>query len=338
MMKSLHLVRASGLLPWVKFLDNLGSPVDSLLDSLKLNRELILDPRAYCTEYQNFSFKEQAARLEGIQNLGCLIGLNSLVEDHGRTAQIVMQEATLQDAFKAVFLLADLHNTHLRDRFFFTLSPPEAWLGFKKFYRVKVPGAKHAEAELLFFLVRLMRGYLGQQWKPSKIYIPDLPRPDCWQSDLGFDRVKWHFESDYYAIVFPSHLLSTPRPDFSFKLPQSEVNSWLASQPPQSFSEKVRLLMPSLIQQHILNIEDVAEVMGISKRTLQRHLGNAGLNYREILEQARYAIAREKLANPDLSVTELSIDLGYSSSEHFSRAFKRWSGMSPRRFRLSLGN
>jgi AraC-like DNA-binding protein len=93
--------------------------------------------------------------------------------------------------------------------------------------------------------------------------------------------------------------------------------------------------MPSLIQQHILNIEDVAEVMGISKRTLQRNLGNAGINYREMLEQTRYAIARQKLANSELSVTELALDLGYSSSEHFSRAFKRWSGMSPLKFRRS---
>ena len=96
--------------------------------------------------------------------------------------------------------------------------------------------------------------------------------------------------------------------------------------------------MPSLVEQGIIKITDIADLIGISERTLRRRLANGGTNYNKILEQNRLAIAKEKLINSNDSIIEIAEDLGYQYPEHFSRAFKRWIGMSPRIFRQKLSS
>ena len=81
------------------------------------------------------------------------------------------------------------------------------------------------------------------------------------------------------------------------------------------------------------SIEVAAEAAGLSVRTLQRRLALEGLNYSELVEQARFQIATQLLEDADVKVTDVAFDLGYSDVAHFSRAFHRWAGVSPRAYR-----
>lgn len=337
-MSSIHIVRASGLLPFVSFLDNLGTPVDRLLHAQNLNRDLVFDPQAFCTELQRWAFIEQCARLEGIDNLGGLIGLNSPFEKHGFISKVVLQELILEDAITSLFRISAFHSTLLQKVCFLKKSSSEAFVGFTKPYSYKVIGDTNAETTTLFSLLKLIQAYLGTQWKPSKIYIPTVANIKFWQSFPEIEGIKLHFQSPYYAIVFPRRLLQSQRRLTNIELPPPEAFSWLGFGEPESFIDKFRLLIPSLIQQNIIKIEEVSEILKISKRTLQRNLNNEGTSYRKILEQSRYEIAVKKLTNSKCSIEEIALDLGYSCPEHFSRAFKRSSGTNPSTFRQHFNN
>ena len=96
-MKSIPLIRASNLLPFINFLEQLGTPVDTLLKELHIPKENIFNPLAICTENQMWSFLEKSSRLEGIENLGILIAQESTIDDLGIFGQMLLQSLTLKN-------------------------------------------------------------------------------------------------------------------------------------------------------------------------------------------------------------------------------------------------
>jgi AraC-like DNA-binding protein len=74
----------------------------------------------------------------------------------------------------------------------------------------------------------------------------------------------------------------------------------------------------------------VARTLGMSARNLQRHLAAEGTSFSELLADARVSLARTYVDAGRLSVTEIAFVLGFADTSTFSRAFKRWTGMSPR--------
>lgn len=81
------------------------------------------------------------------------------------------------------------------------------------------------------------------------------------------------------------------------------------------------------------DIDYVAEKLGMSTRTLRRRLKQEGSSYRRLLEEVRFGLAREYLANTQLPMEAVSRLLGYTESGNFSHAFRRWSGGSPSAWR-----
>jgi AraC-like DNA-binding protein len=81
------------------------------------------------------------------------------------------------------------------------------------------------------------------------------------------------------------------------------------------------------------NIGSVAEVAGFSVRTLQRRLAREDLNFKKMIEQIRFQVAARLLVESDAKVIDIGYDLGYSDPSHFSRAFRRWSGIPPSAYR-----
>ena len=64
----------------------------------------------------------------------------------------------------------------------------------------------------------------------------------------------------------------------------------------------------------------------------QRHLAEEGTSFKELLNEARVTLGRNYVEEGRLSVTEIAFVLGFADTSTFSRAFKRWTGMSPREY------
>ncbi|HET8882355.1 MAG TPA: helix-turn-helix transcriptional regulator, partial [Solimonas sp.] len=84
------------------------------------------------------------------------------------------------------------------------------------------------------------------------------------------------------------------------------------------------------------SIERCAKRLGTSVRTLQANLSESGLRFSDILEQQRIELAKVHLQEGRLSLDEIALLLGYSEQSSFGRAFKRWTGMTPQRYRRQL--
>lgn len=81
-------------------------------------------------------------------------------------------------------------------------------------------------------------------------------------------------------------------------------------------------------EQHYLSIENVAEYLHMSDRTLKRQLAAEGTSFSTLVDEVRYRHATSLLSRTDYSLEQIADELGYSDVANFSRAFKRWSGRS----------
>lgn len=75
---------------------------------------------------------------------------------------------------------------------------------------------------------------------------------------------------------------------------------------------------------------EIAEKLALSPWTLQRRLGQLGLSYSALLDEVRQIDAIRLLTEANRDISEIAILLGYTETSAFSRAFRRWFGMSPR--------
>jgi len=106
-----------------------------------------------------------------------------------------------------------------------------------------------------------------------------------------------------------------------------------ATRHPDEFARGVRQVVTTLAVNGYPSIRVVAEQLGMSTRTVQRRLGGAGLTYARVVAQARAALARQMLEDASAKIADVARTLGYSDAGHFSRAFLRWTGVTPREFR-----
>lgn len=74
----------------------------------------------------------------------------------------------------------------------------------------------------------------------------------------------------------------------------------------------------------------IARSLGMSARNLQRHLAEEGASFKVLLNEARVGLARAYVEEGRLAMTEIAFVLGFADTSAFSRAFKRWTGASPR--------
>jgi len=92
--------------------------------------------------------------------------------------------------------------------------------------------------------------------------------------------------------------------------------------------------LPQLLPHAKANASNVAQKLAVSTRTLSRKLRDENVAFLEILEETRASLAKRYLAEHDLPISEIAWLLGYSEVSSFTHAFKRWTGTTPRQFRL----
>jgi len=81
----------------------------------------------------------------------------------------------------------------------------------------------------------------------------------------------------------------------------------------------------------------VARGLAMSVRTLQRRLAEKGWSYSELVDDVRGVMARRRVAHPRVPFGEVASDLGFAEQASFTRAFRRWTGLTPREYRRRRG-
>ncbi|WP_052367571.1 AraC family transcriptional regulator [Algiphilus aromaticivorans] len=148
------------------------------------------------------------------------------------------------------------------------------------------------------------------------------------------------FDSTSTRVRIPVQWLAMPlrHPDPQLlALLRAQAAEQLRRLPPRGeFGAAIRTLIPELLQQGRADAPTVAGRLHLSLRSLHRHLAAEGQSFRALRDECLYQLACDHLADQRLQLGEIAQLLSYSEQSAFTRAFRRWSGQSPRRFRQAL--
>ena len=95
-----------------------------------------------------------------------------------------------------------------------------------------------------------------------------------------------------------------------------------------------RLLCPWLTS-HRRSPDDMARLLGMSRRTFDRRLKNRGITYKALANEIRFEVACRLLQDTEMSLSQIAAALGYSEASAFTRAFQGWSGQTPSAWRAA---
>lgn len=102
-----------------------------------------------------------------------------------------------------------------------------------------------------------------------------------------------------------------------------------------SMQERVRSALAEMLPAGQSSIEEVADRLGMSKRSLQRRLAEESSSYQEVLNGTRRELAYSYLSRSSASLVEIAYLLGFQDGNSFLRAFRCWTGQTPGEYRTS---
>ena len=123
-------------------------------------------------------------------------------------------------------------------------------------------------------------------------------------------------------------------PRYAFGVFSEHADNLLKSlESSRSVRGQVESLLLPILHTGQAGMNDLASKMGVSRQTLFRRLKAEGATFETILDDLRQTMARDYLSGRKVSVNETAYLVGFSDAAAFSRAFKRWTGVSPRELR-----
>ncbi len=212
-------------------------------------------------------------------------------------------------------------------------------------------GTQLSDEVLIIGLACFINRVIGQ-----KVTMPHVSfihtEPDYYQAYKPHLGDNLRFDCTTLSVEFPKHYLALPinnsEPALKIILDQqAEVllqNSSLpqydssraetnhTSNDLEGFNQQVKSELINCINESNMTLDYLASRMSMSSRTLHRRLQDQGSNFKQLLKETRLEFAVIYLDEGKLSLSEISHQLGYTEQSTFSRAFKQWTGKTPKEY------
>ncbi|MDU9393938.1 AraC family transcriptional regulator [Pseudomonas sp. zfem002] len=274
---------------------------------------------------------ERAAEQSGNPLFGLQFGLHQGSSALGALLHVVRSAQTVGEALDALIRYFPTHSNGAALRL--EQHGQQAWLMYDMTDGT-VPAARQTVELAMAIGGRIMEALLGRAWLPHEMLLrhPAGARPPGYRALL---EVLPRFDSPVNAWVFDHALL---------KNRISAADNGLQHLLKRHFEDLSNLdlqTLPGYVERLIRNglfagnisIEHIAAQLMFSPRTLQRYLHTQGTSFQTLLDNTREAMAKRYLCDSSINLTQLSVLLGYTCPGTFSRAFARWCGVAPQKWR-----
>lgn len=169
---------------------------------------------------------------------------------------------------------------------------------------------------------------LSHAWQPAAVELrvqPEDPAPY-----FAFFGPNVTFGQARDAILIDHEALTTPLTAHPVDIAASGTGRAGRGLDGPALAAEVKAVLGTLLRHDDCSIEVVSGVLGLSVRTLQRRLTEAGTSFHEQIDSVRADLAWRHVTRTALSFARISDLVGYDGQAAFSRAFRRWHGMTPR--------
>ncbi len=147
------------------------------------------------------------------------------------------------------------------------------------------------------------------------------------------------FDESFTGVQFHRALMDAPSPyrdpDVHSALRNIAERRVLRLMKREPFAARVRDLLVRQGTTHHVDMDAVARALGLSTRSLRRRLAAEGTSFHVVVNEALAIVARHLLQHRHLTIQETAYEMGFADPSCFHRAFRRWTGMTPKAFRES---
>lgn len=173
---------------------------------------------------------------------------------------------------------------------------------------------------------------------PSARMLFPYKAPKHWRSytrqfrcPVEFDAevMEWHMDTEFDSAPLPN---ANPVTAIACRRICEQI---LANEPYLSELKKSIKNAIVISPGRFADMDEVASSMNISRSTLNRRLESEELSFQEIADDVRRTLAEQYLKTTPLAVEQIAERVGFSDASNFRRAFKRWTGQTPKAFRAA---
>lgn len=261
---------------------------------------------------------------------GVGVGARYHASTFGPLGFALMSSPTLGAAANLTFRFLDLS---------FIFSAPSAWVDGGQV--VVGVDDRNLPTDVRRFLVErdltaiwtVLREIAGGAPRVATLVLP-FPRTDgaTYRAVFGVTP-RWTGEGDRAELRLDASWFDHPLPQantHAFALAEALCRDLVGARRSRTgIVEEVRILVAQRLADGA-PMAGVADALGLSERSLRRHLTEAGTSYRAVLDEVRRGAAEELLADRSLRVDDVAQQLGYAEATSFGAAHRRWTGRSPR--------
>jgi AraC-like DNA-binding protein len=276
---------------------------------------------------------EEAARQTQCDNFGLRYGQQFQPQALGLLGYIGLCSATLEDA---LINFAQAFPFHQHSTLIQLVDQGDCYR-FDYQVRHGAINERRQDAELTMGMaINLVRHVLGPDWAPRQVAF-EHAKPQDWQEHREAFKADVRFSQHSNCVLIPKQDLAAramPGSDpMLLMLIKDAIRQLGDSGTEVNLLDQARQAIIAILHLGEPALDEVAQTLGLSDWALQRKLRDYGLSFTQLVDQIRRDSAMSHLKQQNLSITQLASLLGYSETSAFSRAFKRWFGLSPKQWR-----
>ncbi|WP_457676423.1 helix-turn-helix domain-containing protein [Thiolapillus sp.] len=329
-MKAIHIIRTRYICNFQRVLEAMEYPIEDFLKYARVPAPLLDDPNMVISIVSMGRFLDIAVRETGRHDLAFLAG--DLPLDHyGHAGRKVLEASNL---FRAMQMLSITGKSETSvSNFFLSHGDGHAWFCFGP-----LGGSAVQRQQIELYRVRvilvLLQTALGTDWMPEVVRLRYTDPASVANNPL-LASLNIEFDAGLTGVALPLEALATPMPPVPWDIQRNDMEGLPVDPLTVDSLTAFRRLLVSYLPFRP-NVEMMADVTGISRRTIQRFLQDNDLNFSALLDQVVFNQAVSWLSDSDMAITEIAYRLGYGDVAHFSRSFRRLTGLAPSKYRQQL--
>jgi AraC-like DNA-binding protein len=192
---------------------------------------------------------------------------------------------------------------------------------------------RHMADYLMVFVVHELNGLLMEKIQPVSARFP-YPITDPSEYARVF-QCPVTPKATELSLEFPAHILKQEILSANYELQNfllQKINILTKAREEHTLRTRIYNYLLANSYLHALSLEAVAANFNLSARSLQRKLKEEGVSYSDIVEEVRKTLAIHYINSGNYPIKDISHILGYNEQSAFLRAFKRWTGKTPKTF------
>ena len=328
-------MRAANLTGFGEVVRNLGADPRSILERHNIDPRAMRDPDFYIDSQALVNTLEYCSASFNDSLFGLKLAQHQEPEIFGSVAALCRSAGTVREALESFINYIPVVHSPVA---VLELNEGRETTELTWYSKTDLGQTNQANYKATLLILKLLKQIGGQNFRPSYVQLAvDTRQKDLPELSSKFG-CPFRSRTSTNAIAFPSSVMdhavgSSNR--LLFRLLGGYLGRVKASSR-TTILERVEDYVRGSLPMGNCSIEHCADKLGTSVRTLQANLSDSGLRFSDILEKQRIDLARVHLESGEYSLDDVADMLGYSEQSSFGRAFKRWTGSTPKQYRKNL--